>query len=117
MQISSHAGDICIVSQENQVQIWPKFFSLSCLNADQIPSWKTLVSHSHAPGIQTDILFESMWSVIVGGHNISSSTCFYLKIYSEVSKMMTNFIIGIFGPVLLLGSSAGLVTSLHENSL
>lgn len=93
----SNAGDICIVDQENQVQIWPNF-SLWCLNAYQIPSWKTLISHSHAIGIQTDILFEFVWSLIIGGLIISSNTCFCLKIYSKFSEVMNHFIICIFGP-------------------
>lgn len=34
VQMCSNSGHICIVNQENQVQVWLNFFSLWCLNAD-----------------------------------------------------------------------------------
>lgn len=53
-----------------------------------------------------DVLFEFVWSVIVGGQIISSNTCFCLKIYCKVSEVMNHFIIGVL--VLCFSSGAPL---------
>lgn len=74
-------GDICTVNQENQIQIWSNLFSLWFSSADQIPFWKTLISHSHAFRIQAEVFFLKRCGLYyIVGQIILPNTALCLKI-------------------------------------